>query len=117
MNDSHYSLNKNEEVALNSNGPYAAHDHVMIEPNDRSKNHASRYKRSRIFTLIIVLLLVTCAVLIVLYTIERGKRKQGNQQDAKPSEISSTKVCTSEHCVQTASGKNCVHHLVCYQYA
>ncbi|KAK3754221.1 hypothetical protein QZH41_013125 [Actinostola sp. cb2023] len=103
MNDSKYSLNKEEEVTLNSNGPYSPD--VMVETNDRRVNRTSGNKRSRIFTLIIILLLVTCAVLIVLYTMERGKRRKAEQQiqEAKSKHFSTGQVCTNEHCVKTAS--------------
>lgn len=104
MNGSRYSLNKDDDEATMSNGAYSP---VMVE--ERNFNRASKTKRSRVFTIIIVLLLVTCAVLIVLYTMERGKRREAETTVREEKSFSPKKVCTSEHCVRTASGKSLFH--------
>jgi hypothetical protein len=107
MNERKYSSNKDDELTLNMNGPYSPD--VMITPNSRSTGavQAIHSKRPRIFTLIIVLLLVTCGVLIVLYSLERGKRLRSEKRNKEEHLTTvSNQACTTEHCIHTASGIN-----------
>ncbi|XP_031555498.1 endothelin-converting enzyme homolog, partial [Actinia tenebrosa] len=105
MNDQKYSLNSDEEMNLNShNGPYSPD--AMIAPSSRNAGtvQASHSKRPRIFILIIVLLLVTCGVLILLYSLERGRRIKAENLNQEPHlKTLSNQICTTEHCIHTAS--------------
>lgn len=95
-------------MTLNShNGPYSPD--AMIAPSSRNTGtvQATHSKRPRIFFLIIVLLLVTCGVLILLYSLERGKRiRAENDNQETHLKTLSNQICTSEHCIHTASGTN-----------
>lgn len=114
MNDQKYTLNHNEEMNLNShNSPYSPD--VRIAPNSRGAGtvQASHSNRPRILIIIIVLLLVTCGVLILLYSLERGKRIQAESQDSNLKTLSN-QICITEHCIHTASGTNLTSEILNY---
>ncbi|EDO47782.1 predicted protein [Nematostella vectensis] len=89
-----------EEVALNNSNTTSSTEVKLVSKH----RHRAYSKSTRIFTLIILLLLVSCAVLIVLYTMERSRRIRAQRNTDDGTETRLRRVCTTKECVRTASG-------------
>ncbi|XP_048581157.1 endothelin-converting enzyme homolog [Nematostella vectensis] len=88
-----------EEVALNNSNTKSSTEVKLVSKH----RHRAYSKSTRIFTLIILLLLVSCAVLIVLYTMERSRRIRAQRNTDDGTETRLRRVCTTKECVRTAS--------------